>query len=48
MKKKFALMKLMTIAMSVAVVVIDSRSSVFWGIGEPQLPENIKNRLDQQ
>ena len=42
MKKKFAIMKLMTVAMSLAVVVAFEGRSAFWTIGEPQLPEKFK------
>ena len=38
MKKRFMLMKMMTLAMTVAAAVAIEGRSIFWGIGEPKLP----------
>jgi len=38
MKKKSVLMKIMTLAMAVAMVATSWPQSMFFGIGEPKLP----------
>jgi len=38
MKRKSVLIKMMTVAMAVAVMVALEGRSAFWGIGEPKLP----------
>lgn len=36
--RKVSLMKMMSLAMTVAVLIVEGHNSSFFGIGEPKLP----------